>query len=65
MVEPTNCEYCGRKIKGEPEIKVRKGIKHTYCSEFCFRLHFYEAPDISYENLQHFYQNRTVSVKLD
>jgi len=56
------CEYCGRPIKGEPEIRVRRGKKHIYCSEFCFRLHFYDVPTISYEDLQEFYRLRAVSV---
>jgi hypothetical protein len=65
MVDTTECEYCGRKIKGEPEIRVRRGITHVYCSEFCFRLHFYDVPTISYERLQDFYKTRTISVKFD
>lgn len=65
MVDTTQCEYCGRKITRGPEIKVRRGIKHVYCSEFCFRLHFYDVPTITYEKLQDFYDKRTVSVKYD
>jgi hypothetical protein len=65
MVDTTHCEYCGREIKGDPEIKVRRGIKYVYCSEFCFRLDFYDAPDVNYEKLQDFYEKRTVSMKLD
>jgi hypothetical protein len=59
------CEYCGRPIQGEPEIKVLRGVKHTYCSDFCFKLHFYDAPTISYHDLQNMYKLRCVSVKLD
>jgi len=65
MSKSENCEYCGRPIKGEPEIRVRKSKKHVYCSEFCFKLHFYDAPTISYEGLQNMYKLRCVSVKLD
>jgi len=59
------CEYCGRPIKGEPEIKVLRGVKHIYCSDFCFKLHFYDAPTISYQDLQNMYKLRCVSLKLD
>ena len=60
-----SCEYCGRPIKGDPEIKILRGAKHTYCSDFCFKLHFYDAPTISYHDLQNMYKLRCVSVKLD
>lgn len=59
------CEYCGRPITLEPEIVVRRGKTHIYCSDFCFKLHFWDAPTISYEDLQKMYALRTVSVKLD
>jgi YHS domain-containing protein len=52
MVEPARCEYCGRHIKRAPEIRTRRGKKHVYCSEFCFILHFYDAPAISYISLK-------------
>lgn len=65
MAELKKCEYCGRPIKGEPEIRTRRGKKHVYCSEFCFRLHFYDAPTISYDDLQNMYRLRCISVKLD
>jgi hypothetical protein len=65
MVEPEKCEYCGRPIKGAPEIRIRRGKKHVYCSEFCFILHFYDAPAISYDDLQNMYRLRCISLKLD
>jgi hypothetical protein len=65
MVEPEKCEYCGRPIKGAPEIRTCRGKKHVYCSEFCFRLHFYDAPAISYDDLQNMYRLRCISLKLD
>lgn len=65
MLQTENCEYCGRHIKGESDIRIRKGKKHVYCSDFCFKLHFYDAPTISYEDLQSMYQLRCISVKLD
>ena len=57
------CEYCGRPIKGEPTIKTLRGQKHVFCTEFCFRLDFYEVPTITYEDLQKMYALRCVSVK--
>jgi len=59
------CEYCGRPVKGDPETVVRRGRKHEYCSDFCFKLHFYDAPTITYEDLHKMYELRCVSVKLD
>ena len=56
MSEAGKCEYCGRPIKGEPEIVVRRGKKHIYCSD---------APTITYEDLQKMYELRCVSVKFD
>jgi hypothetical protein len=65
MVEPARCEYCGRHIKGTPEIRTRRGKRHAYCSEFCFILHFYDAPAISYDDLQNMYRLRCISLRLD
>jgi hypothetical protein len=65
MSDSKRCEYCGRPLKSEPEIKVLRGVKHIYCSDFCFKLHFYEVPTISYDDLQNMYKLRCVSVKLD
>jgi ribosome-binding protein aMBF1 (putative translation factor) len=65
MEERARCEFCGREILGEPELRVRRGKSHVYCSEFCFRLHFYKAPRITYEALKRMYSLRCVSVKLD
>jgi hypothetical protein len=65
MAKPENCEYCGRPIEGASEIRTRRGKRHVYCSEFCFRLHFYDAPAISYDDLQNMYKLRCISVKLD
>ncbi|MGI6317737.1 MAG: hypothetical protein GX263_00560 [Firmicutes bacterium] len=59
------CEYCGRPIKGEAEVVVRRGKEHVYCSDFCFKLHFYDAPTITYEDLQKMYELRCISVKFD
>lgn len=65
MSKIDKCEYCGRTIKGEPEKRTLRGVEHTYCSDFCFKLHFYDVPTISHEDLQHMYDLRCVSVKLD
>ncbi|MGB9886421.1 MAG: hypothetical protein ACPLRW_05415 [Moorellales bacterium] len=65
MTSTERCEYCGRPIKGEPEIRVRRGRRHVYCSDFCFKLHFYDAPTITYEDLQKMYELRCISVRFD
>jgi hypothetical protein len=62
MGEAIRCEYCDRPIKGEPENKVLRGKKHTFCTEFCFRLYFYNVPKISYEDLMKMYELRYVTV---
>jgi ribosome-binding protein aMBF1 (putative translation factor) len=59
------CEFCGRTIKGDPEIRIRRGKEHIYCSDFCFKMHFYDVPTITNEDLQKFYNLRCVSIKLD
>lgn len=56
------CEYCGRPIIETPVTKVLKGETHTFCSAFCFRLFFYDAPKISYDDLQKMYSFYCVSV---
>jgi hypothetical protein len=65
MAEPEKCEYCGRPIQGASEIRMRRSKRHAYCSEFCFRLHFYDAPVISYDELQNMYGLRCISIRLD
>jgi hypothetical protein len=62
MSKSMRCEYCARPIKYSPVKKVLKGREHTYCSEFCFRLHFYSVPAISYDDLQKMYQMYCVSL---
>ena len=62
MNQTQNCKYCGRPIKDEPVIKVLKGEEHTFCSAFCFRLFFYDAPRITYDDLQEMYSFYCVSV---
>ena len=57
------CEYCSRPIKTEPTIKPLKGQRHVFCSEFCYRLYFYEVPTISYTDLQKMYELRCITVK--
>ncbi len=63
MTDDMKCEYCGRTIKGDPTFKLLRGQKHTFCTEFCFRLYFYDVPTISYEDLQKMYALRCLSIK--
>jgi hypothetical protein len=65
MEKSKQCEYCGRPITLEPEVKILRGMQHIYCSDFCFKLAFYDAPTISYEDLKEMYRLRCVPVKLD
>lgn len=59
------CKFCGRTIVGEPDVYVRRGKKLEYCSDFCYKLDFYDAPTLSYEELQNMYRIRCVPVKFD
>jgi hypothetical protein len=56
------CEYCRRSIKGQPETRTLRGVKHTFCTDFCFRLFFYSVPRITYDDLQKMYSFYCVSV---
>lgn len=65
MADTKKCEYCGRPIKGDSETKTLRGREFVYCSDFCFKLHFYDVPALTYERLQNMYNLRCVSFKLD
>ena len=62
MNKPAKCEFCHRTIKNAPVHKVLRGKKHVFCSEFCFRLYFFDAPTISYEELQKMYSHYCISL---
>jgi hypothetical protein len=64
MSKMQKCEYCSRLITGKPVSKMLRDKKHVFCSEFCFRLYFYDVPTISYDNLQKMYSFYCVSVPL-
>jgi|GEM_PF-1340886 len=63
MTNKNKCEYCLRPIKGEPTIKNLRGQEHVFCTEFCFRLYFYDVPKITYKDLQKMYALRCLSIK--
>jgi hypothetical protein len=52
----------GGPIKGEPEIKNLRGVKHIYCPDFCFKLGFYDVPIITYEDLKEMYNQTLVCI---
>jgi YHS domain-containing protein len=62
MIDIIQCEYCNRPIKDSPVKKTLRGKEHIFCSEFCFRLHFYDVPTISYDDLQKMYAYYCVSI---
>ena len=62
MNNQIQCEYCSRLIKGDPTKKTLRGRERIYCSEFCFRLQFYDVPKISYDDLQKMYAFYCVSI---
>ena len=55
------CDYCGRAIKGKSVKKMLRGVKHVFCTEMCFRFHFYGVPRF---DLQAVYEKHTVSVAI-
>ena len=38
------CDYCGIEYEREPVVKVIRGKRHTFCSEYCFVLHHHGMP---------------------
>jgi len=56
------CEFCDRPLKETPVEKVLRGKKHTFCSEFCFRLFFYKIPDMKYSDVQKMYAARAINL---
>jgi hypothetical protein len=65
MSKKDTCEYCSRIITSEPVNKLLRKKRHIFCSEFCFRLYFYNAPTISYEELQKMYSYYCVSLQAE
>ena len=57
------CEYCQRPIIRPPTPKVIQGQRHLFCTEFCFRLYFYDVPRISYKDLENMYKLRCVTLR--
>jgi hypothetical protein len=62
MSDAFRCDYCSRPIKVRPVKKALRGKEYIFCSEFCFRLHFYSVPTISYDALQKMYALYCVSI---
>ena len=62
MTDIGQCEFCDRPIKADPIIKTLRGQEHVFCTEFCFRLYFYDVPKISYDDLKKMYELRCVTV---
>jgi hypothetical protein len=62
MIDTGFCEYCKRPIKSGEVIKRMRGKEHVFCTEFCFRLSFYDVPRITYEDLKKMYELRCVTV---
>jgi hypothetical protein len=65
MSDTARCEYCRRLIIGEPVNKKRRGKERIFCSEFCFRLDFYDVPTISYDDMKKMYAMYCVSLPAD
>ena len=64
MTDSVICEYCLRPIKTNPVKKKLRGQEHIFCTEFCFRLSFYDVPRITFEDLNKMYELRCVTMKV-
>jgi hypothetical protein len=53
-----------RPIITSPVIKTLRGQEHVFCTDFCFRLYFYDVPRITYEDLNKMYELRCVTMKV-
>ena len=64
MTDTGICEYCLRPLKTNPVKKKLRGQEHIFCSEFCFRLSFYDVPRITFEDLNKMYELRCVTMEV-
>jgi hypothetical protein len=64
MTDSDICEYCLRPIKTNPVKKKLRSQEHVFCTEFCFRLYFYDVPRITFEDLNKMYALRCVTMKV-
>jgi hypothetical protein len=64
MTDSVICEYCLRPIKTSPIKKTLRSQEHVFCTEFCFRLSFYDVPRITYEDLNKMYKLRYVTMEV-
>ena len=64
MTNPVICEYCLRPIKTNPVKKTLRSQEHVFCTEFCFRLYFYDVPRITFEDLNKMYELRCVTMEV-
>jgi hypothetical protein len=63
MNDSRQCEFCKRPIMSGPVTKILRGKEHVFCTEFCFRLYFYDVPTITNEDLKKMYDLRCVTIK--
>ena len=54
------CDYCQKQIKEKPVRKMMKKKKYVFCTEMCFRLHYWQVPAF---NLNAIYAGRTISIE--
>jgi len=64
MTGSQQCEFCNRPIKQTPEIRMLRGKEHTFCTEFCFRLYFYNAPKCGYDDMKNMYALRFIPMEV-
>lgn len=49
------CDYCERTFEKGAVSKVIRGKKHTFCSEYCFILHFWKIPKLDHDAMYKMY----------
>jgi len=57
------CDYCGRTFAKNPVRKVIRGKRYTFCSEYCYILHFWEIPKHDHEAMYKMYCPVTLSIR--
>lgn len=62
MNDVGECEFCERPLKVSRIVKTLRGKEHVFCTEFCFRLYFYDVPRITHKDLEKMYELRCVTM---
>ena len=56
------CDYCERTFEKLPVKKTIRGVKHTFCGEYCFILYFWKIPKLDHDAMYKMYCPITFSI---